>query len=1272
MANKKMSHRSTNNKKVSHRSTRNIEILVLICFFLSGLTGLIYEILWTRMIVKIIGSAPFAVSIILTIFMGGLGLGSYLASRTIDHVKGPIRLVRIYGILELAIGAYGLAIPVLLTAFKPLFVVLYNQFFSNFMLYNLLTFVGCSILFCFPVICMGATLPILCRFYVTKLSHLGTHAGRLYGLNTIGAALGALLCGFWLINFLGVGGSLIVVVLVNGIIGLSCLLIRPKAVTRKVETNQAASDSQKSLQTVRAERTTLPEHQWAVNGALVIFAVSGFCAMAYEVIWTKLLGLIIGPTTYSFTIVLVTFILGLALGSMIFGWLADKSGKTIWLLIFTQIAAAFLVLGTSQLLGNSQLFFAKVIFNFKDQFILLSVFKAVILFIFMILPTLCLGATFPLVGKIYTQSVLKVGRSLGFVYAINSIGAVLGSFCAGFLLIPLLGKEKSLSVVIALQLLVSLIFAAIILGKKKQSIFKWACVAAPALVGLFLCLHFPMWNRYLLSEGRYYRFDQIETEVEHRGWLETLLQGPKILTRLAYGELVYYGDGIGGFTTVRKYAGPLGSVEYILENSGKADASSQGDMTTQTLSAHFPMLFHRNPKTIMVLGLASGITAGEILHYDIKQLDVIDINRQVVAASNFFLPWNNNVLSDPKTNLIIQDGRAHLQLTKQKYDVIISEPSNPWMAGVAALFTRDFFTLAKKQLNKDGIFVQWLQSYEMDWSTFALVGRTFAEVFPNSLLVLTGPSSRGQDYLLVGLKGEKQLSLDRAKQKLSCIQQSRNVTLRDARLLYRLIVSEDLHRLFGQGPVNTDSRPRLEFEAPKLIHDSDPLIIKNIADKKWLSPGTRNIIQQVTTNLDAQIDFAAYAVSVYEPFRDMVDLSEATPSQKERFFKLIETYAAKNSIDYSIFRDDRLKQKCISIQINTIEKNIELMPDKALSYLYLANLYYGENMLDEAITNYFKLLQIEPDSASAHGNIGHALFRQGNMEEAIKHYKEMLRIKPYLADVHNDLGRARAHQGNLEEAVKHYTEALRIRPDFADAHNYLGCALAQQGKLDEAITHFGVALRIKPDFAEAHNDLASALAQQGNPDEAIKHYTEALRIEPDFVMAHNNFGILLGLRGKLDGAIKHYTEALRIEPDFASAHYNLARTLVEVDKIPAAITHFKEALRLKPNWAMPMNNLALLLATYENPKFRNGTEAVQLAESACKFTNYENPELLGTLAAAYAAAGRFSEAVATAEDGLELAQSSGREELTKAIQNCLRLYKAGQPYIISSPNISSD
>ncbi|MHC4159880.1 MAG: fused MFS/spermidine synthase, partial [Planctomycetota bacterium] len=1080
-------------------TTSRVVTLVLTCFFFSGVTGLIYEILWTRMIVKVIGAAPFAVSIVLTVFMGGLGLGSYLAGRTIDRIKQPLRLVRIYGILQLAIGAYGLAVPFLLRAFTPVYAVVYNRLFSQFIVYNLITFVGCSLILCIPVICMGATLPILCRFYVTRLSHLGTHAGRLYGLNTIGAALGALLCGFWLIHYLGMPGTLILAVLINGVIGILCLRAGSGTQPRQV-----ASDSKTPPQTDVIETPKVAQYPGVLTAGLVIFAVSGFCAMSYEVIWTKLLGLIVGPTTYSFTIVLVTFISGLALGSMLFGWLGDKTGKPLWLLVLTQIAAALIVLGASQLMGSSQLFFAKLIFTFREQFALLSITKAAILFSFMILPTLCLGATFPLVGKIYTQSVSKVGRSIGVAYAINTIGAVLGSFCAGFVLIPLFGKESSLSLVIGAQLLTSLVVGGIIIGRRKQNLLKLASLAVPALAGLILCFYFPIWNRQLLSLGKYHRFSKIKTGIKNTGWLEALLHGPEILIRLHRGELVYYGDGIGGFTTVLKYPNPLGEAHYSMIISGKSDASSHEDMKTEALSAHFPMLFHPNPKTVMVLGLASGITAGEALCYPIERVDVIDISQEVVEASKFFVPWNNNLLSNPKTNLIIQDGRAHLQLTKQKYDVIISEPSNPWMAGLAALFTRDFFALAEDRLDDGGIFVQFIHSYQMDWPTFALVGRTFAEVFPNSVLVVTEPSAVGIDYLLVGFKGNDRLVLDFAKENVIYAQKSTNIALSSPELLYRLVVSENLQKLFGQGPVNTDNLPILEFAAPKLMHYDDPDILTNIHSRKWLIAETKSVAGRITTDVDAQIDFAAYALSVNAPFRNMVDLSKTTPSQKERFFKLVEAYCTNETVEFNLLDDKELIKRCISAQIETIENSIDTASDKAVSYYCLADLYHRKGMLNEAIANYSKSLQIKPDNAEAHYNLGFILTSVGRRGEAIMHFAEALRIRPGFAAAHTELGYALAHQGKLDKAFEHFAEALRINPDDAKVHGNLGAALAHQGKLNEAIEHFREALRIEPDSAEANSNLGAVLARQDKFDEAVEYYTKALQIKPDFADTHYN------------------------------------------------------------------------------------------------------------------------------------------------------------------------
>jgi len=547
--------------------------LVLVCFFLSGFSGLIYEILWMRMIVKIIGGAPFAVSIVLTVFMGGLGVGSFIASRYIDRIMEPMRLVRIYGILELVIGAYGLVLPLLLMLFRPVYSVIYNQMFPYFMPYTLITFIGCAILLCLPVICMGATLPILCRFYVTSLSHVGTNTGRLYGLNTIGAAAGSLVCGFWLISFLGVRGSLIFAVVINAVIGFSCVYLSYRLKTTSWDKEEPAIPEDGP--DVGSGETGPWESPFVTRAALLIFAVSGFCSMAYEVIWTKLLGLIVGPTTYSFTIVLVTFILGLALGSMIFGWLGDRTGKAMQILIVTQIVAALSVLGISQLLGDSQFFFAKIIYHMKDNFVLLNLAKAATLFFFMIFPTLCLGATFPLVGKIYTRSVSKVGSSIGFAYAINTVGAVLGSFCAGFILIPLVGKENGLSLVIALQLVTSLIIGALILIRGRRRVLRLIPLAVPVLMGLVLCVYYPQWNRQVLSFGKYHRFQDIETSIRGSNWVEAFLRGSEIMTRTEDRKLVFYGDGIGGFTTVQEGTEPLGKVHYVMVNGGKADASSR-------------------------------------------------------------------------------------------------------------------------------------------------------------------------------------------------------------------------------------------------------------------------------------------------------------------------------------------------------------------------------------------------------------------------------------------------------------------------------------------------------------------------------------------------------------------------------------------------------------------------------------------------------------------------------------------------------------------------
>ena len=543
----------------------------------------------------------------------------------------------------------------------------------------------------------------------------------------------------------------------------------------------------------------------------------------------------------------------------------------------------------------------------------------------------------------------------------------------------------------------------------------------------------------------------------------------------------------------------------------------------------------------MVIGLASGITAGEVLCYPVKRLDILEINEQVVEASNYFIPWNNKVLSDPRARLIIQDARAHLQHTDQIYDVIISEPSNPWMAGLAALFTEEFFSLAKRCLSADGIFAQWIHAYQMDWDTFALVGRTFAKVFPNSRLVNMTPHKRDGDYLIIGYNGGEKTDFEDVEQKQSDIRRSKNIVLKDPRLLYQLMVSDNLLELFGPGGINTDGRPRLEFAAPKLMYHSKGSIHENIQAKRLqtLSAHTTRMIRQNDASVDAQIDFAAYALSVYSPFSGMVDLSRATASQKERFFELIDNYCSENELDYSIFKENELRQRCVSIQLKVLEDKMDRVPDRLASLSYLGNLYALQGNLSEAIASYEEALRLDPRFTMLHTNLGIAFTRKGNFDEAIRHFTRAVQLEPQDPQVHYNLAMVLMKTGRLDEAIRHFLRTLQIEPDHAEAHYEIGLARANQGALTDAIEHFTEAVRIKPEFMRAHNDLGVALARQGQMDDAIREFTRALQIAPEDAEVHNNLGLALAQKGRIEDAVYHFNAALRIKPDFTAALDNL-------------------------------------------------------------------------------------------------------------------------------------
>ena len=302
-----------------------------------------------------------------------------------------------------------------------------------------------------------------------------------------------------------------------------------------------------------------------------------------------------------------------------------------------------------------------------------------------------------------------------------------------------------------------------------------------------------------------------------------------------------------------------------------------------------------------------------------------------------------------------------------------------------------------------------------------------------------------------------------------------------------------------------------------------------------------------------------------------------------------------------------------------------------------------------------------PDNFVAHNNLGNTLAEQGNLPEAIQHYERALQLKPDLAETHNSLGSALADQGKLPEAIKQYEEALRLLPDYGEAYNNLGIALAAQGKLTEAIQQYEKAVQLVPDYGEAHNNLGVALVGQGNLSEAIQHYEQAIQLKPNYAEAYNNLGNALDNQGKPLEALQYYERAIQLKPDYAEAYYNAGLVLTRQGKLPEAIERYERVIQLKPNYVAALNNLAYVLATSQNISLRNGVRAIALSERANQLSDGGNPVVLATLAAAYAEAGRFPEAVQTASRGIELASAQGNSALANVLQSRLELYKAKIP-----------
>ena len=679
--------------------------LLLLLFLSSGANGLILEVVWSKQLSFLLGNSLFAVSTVVAAFMTGLGLGSALASRIGARIASPLRG---YGLLQLGIGAWGIVSLPLLRSTTPLFRAIHAALDGSPEGFLVVRFLSVFALLVLPTIAMGMTLPILVGALGRGREDITREAALLYGANTMGAVAGTLSAGFLLLPAMGLLRSAILAGAADLAVGTLAIVL-----ARRLATTAPTPAAERSSSALAGRRAKL---------VAALFALSGFAALAIEVAWFRLLGLTLGPSTYAFSSMLAVYLAGIGLGSAAVGRWARKGRSALATLALLETAVGLLVI--------AQLFYANhlpswnlALYHSAERIFGANAFAFAHLALAMLLvfvPCLMLGAIFPFViGALRETSdqVVAPEAAVGRLYFWNTVGSIAGSLATGFIGLPKLGVWHSIGVSGLLFTMVGLGFLFLSRGRLRGA--RLAPLAM-GLAALLLYLFAPPFQAAQFNRGLY----------------RTLYASSAGDAKRSDGHLIFHREGVNAPVAVFRSYG--GAALYL---GGKPDAStSQGDLPTQLLSGHLPMFACATPRRALMIGYGSGMTATALLaHPELESLDLLELEQGVIDASSYFNSVNHDPLSDPRLHLKLEDGRVHLTYTREMYDVISSEPSNPWMAGTANLFTVEFYRLVAARLAPGGVFAQWVQNYDISEEVQSSILASIRVTFPHLMLFRTGP-----------------------------------------------------------------------------------------------------------------------------------------------------------------------------------------------------------------------------------------------------------------------------------------------------------------------------------------------------------------------------------------------------------------------------------------------------------------------------------------------------------------------------------------------------
>jgi spermidine synthase len=693
--------------------------VLLILFFGSGCAALIYEVVWYQMLELAIGSTTISVGVLLAAFMGGLCIGSI----GLPRLRTQIHPLRMYALIEIGIAAFGLLVWLGVPLIDRVYIAANGVGLPNMLLRALVA----AICLLPPTALMGASLPAAARWIESTRGGVSWW-GLLYGTNTIGAVFGSLLAGFYLLRMYGVAAATLAAVMINLVVALISLALAARTPAR-IEADAHSPDPEGSEAASDSGRGSI----------YLTIGLSGASALGAEVVWTRLMGMLMGSTVYVFSIILAVFLIGLATGSTVGAWVSRTVRPRLalgWCQILLTVGiawTAYMIAGSLPYWPIDPLLASSPWYTFQ-----LDMARC----LWAILPPAILwGASFPLALAAVAGPGQDPARIVGKVYAANTLGAIAGALLVSLILVPNVGTQQSQRVLLAIAA-VSAFTALMPYVRDQKSVGISGLLAASAVLSMVLIFNIGPVPGELIAYGR------------------------RMALNVGQSTILYTAEGRNSSVAISRW----NSGEIYINVNGHVEATTEiYDMKLQRMVGHLPGLLHPNPKSVLGIGFGAGVSAGTFTRYPgIEHITICEIEPVIPPTSTrFFAKQNYEVMNNPKTHIVYDDARHYVMTTTNKYDIIASDPLDVFAKGTAALYSKEYFDAVKAHLNPGGYFSLYVPLYESDLRTVKSELATFFESFPNATVWANTRNGEGYDMVFMGQADPLKINVDEVQERLS-------------------------------------------------------------------------------------------------------------------------------------------------------------------------------------------------------------------------------------------------------------------------------------------------------------------------------------------------------------------------------------------------------------------------------------------------------------------------------------------------------------------------